>query len=311
MKMVIDKTNVQSYFTYPSDETFISELDALMYHQEEPFASSSIYAQYKVMQLAKENNVTVLLDGQGADEILAGYPNYYVIYFTELKNKMPSLYKKEFAAYKDLHQSNVVNGVLKKDLKYFIKTTLPVAIEPIKRLHLYWRQQTTPFFTRDFYSEFNRFDYRFKQRYNGLNDALYYSTMEHGLHTLLRYADRNSMAHSREVRLPFLFHELVSFCFSLPSTFKMHNGWTKWIMRETYKNLLPDGIAWRKDKIGFNTPQDSWLQTHKLKELVFDSTQTLVNRKILHANFLNRKAPEHTGQSMAKSWQRLMAAKLF
>ena len=80
---------------------------------------------------------------------------------------------------------------------------------------------------------------------------------------MLRYADRNSMAHGREVRLPFLSHELVEFIFSLPSHFKIHDGWTKWILRKTVEKKLPPEIVWRKDKIGFEPPQKSWME-HKL-----------------------------------------------
>jgi asparagine synthase (glutamine-hydrolysing) len=233
-----------------------------------------------------------------------------MIFFTELKNGAPSLYKKEFAAYEKLHHSNLVNGVLKKDLKYFIKSTFPNAIEPLKKIHHRYHQQVSPFFTKDFYAEFNRTDFKFKQKYASLNDALYYSTMQHGLHSLLRYADRNSMAHGREVRLPFLFHELVSFCFSLPSTMKMQNGWTKWIMRESYKDFLPEEIVWRKDKIGYEPPQDNWLQQQEMQELVWDSTRTLVDQRILDSKVLDYKTTI-TGQKDQRRWQRLMAANLF
>jgi asparagine synthase (glutamine-hydrolysing) len=311
MQKVIDQTKVEGHFTYPSEEGFIQELDKLMYHQEEPFVSSSMYAQYKVMQLAKENNVTVLLDGQGADEILAGYHSYYVIFFTELKKRFPALYKREFTAYQQLHQSNTINGVLKKDFKFFLKSTLPNTVEPIKKLHHRYLQQVSPFFTNDFFQTYSKNDFVLKQKYVGLNDALYYSSLQHGLHSLLRYADRNSMAHSREVRLPFLSHELVSFCFSLPSTMKMHNGWTKWIMREAYKELLPQEIAWRKDKIGFDVPQNNWLQKPKVQDLILDSTQTLVNQKILHAKTLSRNGSAGSGHATRRNWQRLMAANLF
>ena len=67
------------------------------------------------------------------------------------------------------------------------------------------------------------------------------------------------MAHSREVRLPFLSHELVEFVFSLPATFKIHLGWTKYILRKAMENILPQEIAWRVDKIGYEPPQKEWL----------------------------------------------------
>jgi asparagine synthase (glutamine-hydrolysing) len=88
---------------------------------------------------------------------------------------------------------------------------------------------------------------------------LYKDLMQGGLQELLRYADRNSMAHSREVRLPFLNHELIDFCFSLPDSFKLKLGWTKYIMREAFKDILPHEVVWRKDKVGFEPPQNDWL----------------------------------------------------
>ena len=85
--------------------------------------------------------------------------------------------------------------------------------------------------------------------------------MKGGLQELLRYADRNSMAHSREVRLPFLNKDLVEFCFSLPDDYKLNNGWTKLVMRKAFESVLPHEVAWRKDKIGFEPPQNDWLRS--------------------------------------------------
>ena len=79
-----------------------------------------------------------------------------------------------------------------------------------------------------------------------LNGALYFNTITHGLEELLRYADRNSMAHGREIRLPFLSHELVEFIFSLPSHFKIRDGWTKWLLRKQVAGKLPDSVTWQK-----------------------------------------------------------------
>jgi asparagine synthase (glutamine-hydrolysing) len=81
----------------------------------------------------------------------------------------------------------------------------------------------------------------------------------HGLEELLRLADRNSMAHGRELRLPFLDHQLVEFLFSLPSHYKIRNGWTKWLLRQDMKDRLPQEIVWRKNKIGFEPPQKQWM----------------------------------------------------
>src|ERR1051325_10227211 len=91
-----------------------------------------------------------------------------------------------------------------------------------------------------------------------LNDILHFNTQTMGLEELLRFADRNSMAHGREVRLPFLNHELVQFIFLLPSGFKIRQGWTKWTLRKAMERTLPSTITWRQDKVGLEPPQFSW-----------------------------------------------------
>ena len=252
MQMIIDQTNADPYFVYPDGKKMADNIDKLFFHQEEPFLSASIYAQYCVMQLAKQNNVTVLLDGQGADEVLAGYHSYYMEFFKELKKNNAPLYKSEYTFYKNLQNSNTINKPLKKDLKFLLKTFVPSALEPIKKIGAHNRQLINSFLDKSFYHENRKSDFRLVKQYDQLNLVLYDSTMRGVLQQLLRYADRNSMAHSREVRLPFLSHELVSFIFSLPPYFKIQKGWTKWILRESYKNVLPQKFAGAQIKWALN-----------------------------------------------------------
>jgi asparagine synthase (glutamine-hydrolysing) len=123
-----------------------------------------------------------------------------------------------------------------------------------------------------------------------LNGVLYFNTCIHGLEELLRIADRNSMAHGREVRLPFLYHELVEFAFSLPSHFKIHKAWTKWILRLSMVDQLPRETVWRKKKVGFEPPQKSWMQDRRLQELIHEAKRKLVSEQVLKADVLNRPA---------------------
>ena len=103
------------------------------------------------------------------------------------------------------------------------------------------------------------------------------------------------MAHSREVRLPYLSHELVEFIFSLPSTFKIHDGWSKYILRKSMENILPDEIVWRKDKKGFGPPEATWLKNDKMAGLIQESQNTLKSEGIIDKPNSN------------KSWQYIMA----
>lgn len=312
MQMVINKTGVSPHFTYPTQETLLNELDKVAYHQEEPFGSSSILAQYEVMKLAKEKGVTVLLDGQGADEIFAGYHGYYNVFFRELKKFEPELYKKELIAYDELQLDNNVNEKPKVNLGNYARKYLPSYVDRLRYLNFYLRQKRSKYFTDDFFEHNKQHFVRFNNSFDRLNDELHYSTMQGDLQILLRYADRNSMAHSREVRLPFLFHELVEYLFSLPSSCKIHNGWTKWIMRDTFQEILPPDICWRKDKIGYEPPQKNWMSYPRFKERVIFATERLVSDGILDKRVLLKKPTEHgTSERGNNEWAHLMVANLF
>jgi asparagine synthase (glutamine-hydrolysing) len=142
-----------------------------------------------------------------------------------------------------------------------------------------------------------------------LNGQLYFNTCLHGLEELLRYADRNSMAHGREVRLPFLSHELAEFVFSLPSHFKIRNGWTKWLLRKTMSKKLPDSITWRRDKTGFEPPQQSWMQHKRLQEMVREAREKLASQHILTDKIIDRPV-QATGahETDPYDWRYLAAA---
>lgn len=228
---VIEKTDFNPYTTWPTGEEMLNDFEKLCYHQEEPFGSSSIYAQYRVQQLAKEHHTTVLIDGQGADEILAGYVTYYYQYLQSLFKTKPyfSMFRiREQRSFIEFHTPH--KGLKKALIKGFNYYEIKNKVKPIPNP-------------------------------KRLNEHLYQSTMCGPLQELLRYADRNSMAHSREVRLPFLFHELVEFCFSLPDEYKLKLGWTKYIMREAFKEVLPPEICWRKEKVGYEPPQEEWMKS--------------------------------------------------
>jgi asparagine synthase (glutamine-hydrolysing) len=120
------------------------------------------------------------------------------------------------------------------------------------------------------------------------------------------------MAHSREVRLPFLFHELVEFVFSLPPYFKINDGWTKWIMRVAFKDLLPGQIALRIDKIGYEPPQKKWMENKIVKERVQESKRKLFDHKVISKKeYENDIVSEKSSDGRNKSWDLWMGGKLF
>ena len=312
MDYVIAKTNVDPHFVTPDDESMIADIDKLAWHQEEPFGSASIYVQYCVMKLAKENNVTVLMDGQGADEIMAGYHSYYPHFFNELRRKKSGLYEKEMQAYNAMHSGSDINDSVISGWKNVVKSLFPDASTPLRKIYQQYKQLKNPLFSQDFYQAYHKDSFQRIYDFETLNQSLYNSTMVNGLQELLRYADRNCMAHSREVRLPFLNHELVEFLFTLPSEFKIKDGWTKWIMREATTAILPPEIGWRKDKIGYEPPQKNWMENEKIVEKIAANRQLLVDKNVLNKRILNRSIEaEESNKHTGNNWQIWVAGNLY
>lgn len=274
--------NINNYTVVPTADSFIKDFETLCHYQEEPFGSASIYAQYKVFELAKQHGVTVLLDGQGADETLAGYNKYIHWFLQEMLFQKFSVFKQQ----KALLQKN--NIPFEWSWKNYIATLLPVQaayqLQKKAKRQLFANNDIT----RDFaQSHFNESAF-YKPIITGLNDILYFNTMQSGLQELLRYADRNSMAHGREVRLPFLNYQLVEFIFSLPSTFKIKDGFTKNILRKAMQHRLPASIVFRKDKVGYEPPQKTWMEDNRVQAFIQSSKETLVNENILNKKVLEK-----------------------
>ena len=305
-KQVKDKFNLQQFTVNVSADKMMNDWEKLCYHQEEPFGSASIYAQYKVYELAKQHHVKVLLDGQGADETLAGYHKYYKWYWQELFRNRKLFRSKELKAAKEINVQERfgVKNMIASYFPGFATVTLEnqYLLKAIKHEGL----------TKDFVKLQSKEAYYTTPDHFTLNGALHFNTCTHGLEELLRYADRNSMAHGREIRLPFLSHQLVEFVFSLPANFKIRHGWTKWLLRETMKDKLPESIVWRRDKVGFEPPQKSWMENKQVQDLIQEARKKLVNEKILKPEIL-KKEIQLLGSHAADNydWRYFSAAGLF
>ncbi|MEJ7610765.1 MAG: asparagine synthase (glutamine-hydrolyzing) [Ferruginibacter sp.] len=298
----------ENHTVTPSSEELVRDFEKLCYHQEEPFASSGIYAQYRVFELAKKNGVKVLLDGQGADEILGGYTKYLHWYLQELvsRNKF-SKAKKERMAFRENNIS--VRWGLKNALAAFLPSHAALALEKRE----YSKLLSSSVINAGLLREVKGKEWQgiYKPVVTKLNDILYHNTMEHGMEELLRYADRNSMAHGTEVRLPFLNFDLVSFIFSLPASCKINNGFTKYILRKTMNGRLPDSIVWNPEKTGFEPPQKKWLQDKQVQELITESKQKLVKEKILKPSVLTKKIiPLEVHEPDNADWRYLTLAQM-
>jgi asparagine synthase (glutamine-hydrolysing) len=312
-QLIIDKTHVEPHFVRPTEHSMLANLEKIMYHQEEPFGSASIAAQYEVFELAKQQKITVLLDGQGADEILAGYHGYFFTFFNQLAKSNKANYKQQWEAYQQTHHHNTIN-LQDRQQSYWktaIKRKLPVPVKnQIKSFYQKITNRDNPAgIDQEFIASYKK-ETNQKTLGDNLNEVLYYSTRINGLEQLLRYADRNSMAHSREVRLPFLYHELVEFIFTLPFLFKINNGWTKFLMRYSFEDLLPKEICWRADKIGYEPPQRKWLQNKQVNEQLIQAISKLSTIGILdkkRAQVCKDKGLADLDHTLA--WRYLMAAR--
>jgi asparagine synthase (glutamine-hydrolysing) len=292
---------LQHFLVSPTAEELVADLEKFLARHDEPVSSSSVYAQYKVYELAKQHRVKVLLDGQGADEILAGYSRYIHWYLQELYSKKSPRFNKEQEAF----------GYREFGLKNKLAARFPsMAAVQLEKKAIKTQKQS--FFAADFVGEHLGRSSIYKPAVRTLNDVLYFDVFGGGLEELLRNADRNSMAHGIEVRLPFLDHQLVQFAFSLPATFKMHNGYTKFIVREAMNEMLPKEITWRKEKIGFEPPQQQWMANPQLQDKIHESKKKLVQEKILDPAIVNTAVqPRAAHEAGNYDWRFLCAARLF
>lgn len=303
MKMVIEKSNsIQNYDVWLTENDFLDSFEDLNKSQDEPYGSTSIVAQYHVMKLAKKNGITVLIDGQGSDEYLVGYIPFYITYLNQLLSSSSNQYQLEKQKLKEYHgvdHNLSFNG--KMQLKYpalfnSLSKTKSIVVPKKKIL------ETVNYLTKDFSETIAKKENPYTGKSNSVLRKSVYETIN-GIpfNALLRYADRNAMAHSVEVRLPFLSHELVEFSNALPDNYKIHEGWSKYILRKSMEPILPKEITWRKDKIGFVAPQEKWMQGSTVKGYMNDAFQNLIKKGIL----------DPKAQSYCDQWRVLMLDQLF
>lgn len=235
-------------------ELVLNKLDQVIYHQEEPFGSLSIVAQYLIFEkIKRDTDITVVLSGQGGDEILMGYLKYFFFYLKDLRNNGMYL-----EALRQLFFSIIQNTVVSQFQLKTAKRYIPFLAK---------KQQKYLLLKQEMVDTWNFSNLQERQ----IKDIDYFSVP-----ALAHYEDRNSMAHSLEVRQPFLDHRLVNLALNLSPNLKIRNGWTKYVLRKAI-NEMPDKIRWRRDKKGFTTPDKEWLKD-ELKPLIQNSFQ----KSVLH-----------------------------
>ncbi len=251
-----------SYITATADN-FFEDMGGLVDIQEEPFGSTSIYAQYKIFEAISRDNQTVVLDGQGADEIFAGYLPYYSAHVASLISSGEFL--KALSIMSSLHKNKQTtwwNVILRS-----VSRLVPEKIGNF--IHYYYTHANQNKIID--WSWFNDRDVIANNilvsgLQKNLDHALFHDMTSCNLPGLLRYEDRNSMHFSVESRVPFLNFELVQFAQSLPADWLIdQDGRNKAILRDAVSDFVPNSVVKRRDKIGFATPEDRWFKHNKCK----------------------------------------------
>ena len=248
-RAVVERTRADAHWITFDASELVEAIPSIVSAQDEPFRSTSIVAQWFVMRAAKRGGLKVMLDGQGGDEVFAGYHGYFAPHFADLllSARLREL-GREVAAYRTLHQPGTARLVA--DL---VRPFVPERTRAAARSRL---TGGTTIAHKDLLAVDAQDDgadgVGGRDR---LHRQLHLIMARRGLPELLRYEDRNSMAHSLEARVPFLDYRLVELAYGLDGGELIRDGRTKSVLRRALRDLLPPVVADRVDKVGFVTPE--------------------------------------------------------
>jgi asparagine synthase (glutamine-hydrolysing) len=239
IRCVTSTTDTHNHEVFPSGERLREEMDTWLWHQEEPVGSCAAYAQFCVARLAREHGIKVLLDGQGADEQLAGYRKFILVYLRQLL--LASKYGQAAREAVAFFSSTEILRTLRwaEGRRYLF----PSAPEQASL----WRN-----------SELER--PAAVRLGMSVGRRIHEDLTACSLPILLRFEDRNAMAFGVEARVPFVDHVFVEWMGGLAADLRLWHGWTKFILREALADMLPPRVRTRKTKLGFSTPQSKWLR---------------------------------------------------
>jgi len=272
-------------------EEAIVLLEKAIWYNDAPIGSFSNIAHFLMMQKAKELGVTVILSGQGEDEVLCGYKKYVGFYLQSLIRRKKILKAIGTLGHFFINRS-ILNQVSFSEAKRYlptIKTKISVDVRG-EKIKAHYKCQEIGL----------KLNQTLQQRQ--AEDLKKYSVP-----FLTHYEDRMSMAWSREIRLPFLDYRVMELLVNLPAEKKIKKGWTKHLLRQIAKDLIPKKIAWRKDKQGFVNPQEEWLRNELVDKVksYFSESALIFKYGLLDRDALLKKYEQFckpTGKSLV--WYR-------
>lgn len=282
-KLVSSEIGARNHIIYPTSSDFAKSIHEIIYYLDEPGAGPGVFPQYMVSKLAREN-VTVVLGGQGGDEIFGGYARYLVAYLEEsLKGAiMETADRSQFVAtmgsiipnlnllqnYQPMLQHFFKEGLFgPQDERYFRLVDRSEGMKGIFHSDLFDQSNDT-------YSVFGEFQKIFnKSNAQSYLDKMLYFDVKASLPALLHVEDRTSMAAGLESRLPLLDYRLIELVAQIPPVIKFQGGKSKNILKKAVRNHVPDEIINRKDKMGFPVPLNEWYHGELngfIKEILLD-----------------------------------------
>jgi asparagine synthase (glutamine-hydrolysing) len=290
------------------DGDLLADLQSITWHQDEPTAGPGLYTQFHVMKRARAD-VKVILDGQGGDELFAGYLPYLALRANDL---LAGESGTRLAGYR-LCASMARHTNLPTLAGITGSPLLSTAIGAVKQAGAVWSRvkvpETEPPFFHTGLAARNAagrpvIRERDKRYPDTLSDTLYWHLVQQSIPALLHYEDRNSMAYSIEARVPYLDHRIVEFALGLDPAYKIRNGWTKWVLRKAAEPVLPEHVAWRRSKLGYPTPFARWLRrmpnNAQLHDVLF--SRSFIERELMERRSLEFYWKQHQTGVADRSW---------
>lgn len=282
---------------FPTADDFIAYFETILYHMDYPEAGPGVFSQYMVSKLASEH-VKVVLGGHGGDEIFGGYTRYAIAYLEQALKGAIFETQEEGKHIVTLHSMIPNLPQLKRYVPLLKEQFKEGLFDPMDER--YYRMMNRShhldkIYNKDFLAHFEQEQLleKFKQVFNHPDTKSYFNKMTHFdlktlLPALLHVEDRVSMAVSIESRVPLLDYRIVELASKMPPAMKFSGGKTKSMLIRAVKNILPEAIIERKDKMGFPTPINLWLS----KDLKAYALEILTSKKARERGYLNTRAIE-------------------
>jgi len=280
MEAVVAQTGAKPHYIFPRAEDVFARASDITWHQDEPFGSTSIFAQWCVFEEARRAGIKVMLDGQGADEQLAGYHSGYGYYMADLIRRGSYV-----TLLRTMAERSRYHGVpFGEQFARYMAPLLPPKVRAFairQRQSLVYHDWTNSEVFRALGPARSVLDIACETNgLPGITDIASLClvlTISSNLPMLLHWEDRNSMAHSVEARVPFLDHRLVEFNLALGNSHKIVRGDTKRVLRRAMQGILPEAVRNRRDKLGFATPEQIWFRG-PLKGLIVEGIDATLKR---------------------------------